>query len=113
MASLASVVLSRSVSVVRSEELLDFGLLISRLNQGRALLVPYDCTHNHSPALLGGKKAHWGLVSGFVLPVSQLQLQQVRDHVVDTSNNVHLLQRNIEPDSPVFTQPRGLQLIAR
>ena len=37
---------------------------------GKMLLVPYDCGHNHGPALYGGKKAHWALITGVVLAVS-------------------------------------------
>ena len=37
------------------------------LTAGCRLLVPYDCGHNHGPALCGGRKAHWALVTGVVL----------------------------------------------
>ena len=36
--------------------------LLDSLASGRMFLVPYDCGHNHGPALHGGKKAHWAEV---------------------------------------------------
>ena len=44
--------------------------MLTHLMSGKMLLVPYDCGHNHGPALYGGKKAHWALVTGVVLAVS-------------------------------------------
>ena len=41
--------------------------LLETLTAGCRLLVPYDCGHNHGPALCGGRKAHWALVTGVVL----------------------------------------------
>ena len=58
MASLARLVLEREVEVVESKELLDCRQLMARLSEGGAMLVPYDCDHNHTPARLRGSKAH-------------------------------------------------------
>ena len=41
--------------------------MLETLTAGCRLLVPYDCGHNHGPALCGGRKAHWALVTGVVL----------------------------------------------
>lgn len=121
MAELARVVLDREVKVVESHLLLDTHFLISRLTQGRPLLVPYDCAHNHSPALLKGRKAHWALVTGLVLASRDLRLNEVKDNLVtepgSSTENVFLLERNIEKNIPdlssVFSQPGSVHLIAR
>ena len=57
-----------SVSVQPVSRLLDTGWLVARLLAGCLLLVPYDCSANHSPGLLGGLAAHWCLVTGCLLP---------------------------------------------
>ena len=44
--------------------LFDKDWLVNVLDEGRQLLIPYDCAANHSPCLEGGKKAHWALVAG-------------------------------------------------
>ncbi|KAH1003193.1 hypothetical protein HUJ05_011133 [Dendroctonus ponderosae] len=36
------------------------------LLQGGCLLVPYDTAKDNSPGLQGGRKAHWGVVSGAI-----------------------------------------------
>ena len=57
-----------SASVQPVSRLLDTGWLVTRLLAGCLLLVPYDCSANHSPGLLGGLAAHWCLVTGCLLP---------------------------------------------
>lgn len=57
-----------SVSVQPVSRLLDTDWLVARLLAGCLLLVPYDCSANHSPGLLGGLAAHWCLVTGCLLP---------------------------------------------
>jgi len=34
---------------------------------GNMYLVPYDCDFSHAPCLAAGKKAHWALITGFIL----------------------------------------------
>jgi len=115
MASLARSMLDREVEVVKSEQLLDSRLVMTRLSQGRALLVPYDCHHNHSPAMLGGTKAHWALVTGFVMPASQVNVDYLEDNLgQERADNVILLQRNIDIERLLTEHQRPrIHLIAR
>jgi len=43
------------------------GLLRLLLGAGM-VLVPYDCAANSAVCLAGGEKAHWGVVTGLLLP---------------------------------------------
>lgn len=43
--------------------------VLQRLLNDEILLVPYDADKNHSPCLRKGNKAHWVLVTGFLLAV--------------------------------------------
>ena len=115
MASLARSMLDKEVEVVKSEQLLDSRLVMTRLSQGRALLVPYDCHHNHSPAMLGGTKAHWALVTGFVMPASQVNVDYLEDNLgQERADNVILLQRNIDIERLLTEHQRPrIHLIAR
>jgi len=71
MAALAQEVLGDQVQVTveEIEELLNNTNMIKYLGTGDMFLVPYDCDFNHEPCLAKGEKAHWGLVSGFVMAV--------------------------------------------
>jgi len=64
MADLATTVLDREAMVASTD--VD---MVAELLGGWMLLVPYDCAHNHHPAMLQGRKAHWALITGFVLAV--------------------------------------------
>ena len=71
MASLAEELLPEcKVSIVESSKLEETVWLVDALLDGSLMLVPYDCTPDHSPGLAGGQKAHWALVTGFLLPCS-------------------------------------------
>jgi len=65
MADLATTILDNE-SMIAVSDSID---MVSELLDGWILLVPYDCAHNHYPAMLLGKKAHWALITGFVLAV--------------------------------------------
>ena len=111
MASLARSVLDREVEVVESEQLLDSLVVMRRLSQGGAMLVPYDCDHNHTPAMLRGTKAHWALITGFLLPASQVNLDTMGHQ--EEADNIILLQRDIDIDRLVSHQNPRIHLIAR
>ena len=69
MASLAEELLPEGkVSTVEVGNLEESAWLVAALLDGSLMLVPYDCTPDHSPGLAGGQKAHWALVTGFLLP---------------------------------------------
>jgi len=34
---------------------------------GHIFIVPYDCDFSHAPCLAEGRKAHWALITGFIL----------------------------------------------
>ena len=71
MASLARLLLpTRKVEVAPVSRLLDTSWLLEHLLGGGLLLVPYDCSPNHSPGLYKGHKAHWALVTGCLVPTS-------------------------------------------
>ena len=114
MASLARLVLEREVEVVESKELLDCRQLMARLSEGGAVLVPYDCDHNHTPARLRGSKAHWALITGFCLPASIIDLESLGDQLEqEQGDNIILLQKNFDIERLVFKQPPRIHLIAR
>ena len=71
MASLAEELLPEcKVSIVESSKLEETVWLVDALLDGSLMLLPYDCKPDHSPGLAGGQKAHWALVTGFLLPCS-------------------------------------------
>jgi len=47
--------------------------LLGHLLKGSLLLVPYDSSKNFEPCCLGGRKAHWAIVKGFVVPNNDQQ----------------------------------------
>lgn len=53
--------------VIESEAMRDGLQVCHWLLQGNVFLVPYDCDFNHGPCLAEGRKAHWGLVTGFLV----------------------------------------------
>jgi hypothetical protein len=66
MADLASAILDTEAMIASTDAVND---MVDELLGGWMLLVPYDCAHNHHPAMLQGRKAHWALITGFVLAV--------------------------------------------
>ena len=71
MAELARQVLPNfEVKVEKGGRMAETQWLVDGLLAGSLLLVPYDCSADHSPGLWGGQKAHWCLVTGFLLPTS-------------------------------------------
>jgi len=69
LADLAHSVLGRDsrVSLENIDILGDDSQVCADLLAGDVLLVPYDCDFNHGPCLAEGRKAHWALLTGFVL----------------------------------------------
>ena len=66
--------------------------VVEQLTAGWQLLVPYDCAHNHHPAVLGGRKAHWALITGFVLVVDAMEdITDIKTVTSDQNKNVHIL----------------------
>jgi hypothetical protein len=59
---------SKSVSSVELDILLN----------ARLLLIAYDCDFNFEPCFKNGLKAHWALVTGFVLPIESSKLDTIR-----------------------------------
>jgi hypothetical protein len=57
-------------AVLPVDRLADTACLVDSLLAGGLLLVPYDCLADHSPGLADGGRAHWALVTGFLLPVT-------------------------------------------
>jgi len=61
---------------------------------GSVFLVPYDCDFNHGPCLAEGRKAHWGLITGFLLinPENSEKLSEAKPNII-LMNNKEALQR--------------------
>merc|ERR1711892_122047 len=55
------------VSVQDVSRLADIPWVIQTLLNSGLLLVPYDCAPNHVPTLAQGTKAHWAVITGFLL----------------------------------------------
>jgi len=92
MADLASSILGQAAVISPTAAMCDSWWVVEQLTAGWQLLVPYDCAHNHHPALLGGRKAHWGLVTGFVLVVDVSEdITDVKNVTSDQNKNVHIL----------------------
>ena len=76
--------------------------------------MPYDCDHNHPPARLRGRKAHWALITGFCLPASIIDFESLGDQLdQEQADNIILLRENIDIERLVFKQPPRIHLIAR
>ncbi len=56
------------------------------LFNARLLLVSYDCDFNFEPCFKNGLKAHWALVTGFVIPVESSKLELIQTSKVVSSN---------------------------
>ena len=85
MAELARTSLDREARVEDIEVMRDTTWLLDTLTSGQMLLVPYDCGHNHGPALHGGKKAHWALITGFVISGKNLETENVEKFLLKES----------------------------
>jgi len=60
------------------------------LLSGHIFIVPYDCDFSHGPCLENGKKAHWALITGFV----------VLSHQSEYCDNIQWLsEQNCDTDS--------------
>jgi len=89
MAELAHTVLGRETMIANTADLSDNMNLVDDMESGWVLLVPYDCAHNHSPAMLQGKKAHWALITGFMLAVDNAEdISDIGPHVKEDNINI-------------------------
>eukprot|EP00092_Neocalanus_flemingeri_P011317 GFUD01012196.1.p1 GENE.GFUD01012196.1~~GFUD01012196.1.p1 ORF type:complete len:315 (+),score=124.40 GFUD01012196.1:80-1024(+) len=90
MAYLASTVLGTEALISATAALSDNEWVVEQLTGGWLLLVPYDCAHNHHPAMEGGRKAHWALITGFALAMDASE--DISDIETETKNSlVHLV----------------------
>jgi len=84
MAELAKTILGRETMIASTDDLSDSMKLVDDMEEGWVLLVPYDCAHNHSPAMLQGKKAHWALITGFILAVDNAEeISDIGPHIME------------------------------
>ena len=118
MAELARSCLDREARVEDISVMRDTSWLLDSLTSGRMLLVPYDCGHNHGPALCGGKKAHWALITGFVIAGKHLETENIKDFLLEPSVGNNLVIDNTsdaEPAVKKFAQQKAAKtyLIAR
>ena len=75
---------------------------------------PY-CAHNHHPAMHGGRKAHWGLVTGFVLAVDATD--DITDiGSMDGEENVNIITKIVDKDKLsqlIASKSKKLLLVGR
>ena len=91
MADTAQVLLpSCSTKVENVANLLDSVWLLKLLRQGGLILIPYDCAANSSICLERGHKAHWGIITGVLLPGSKSPKEFQR---ITGFENYHLLNK--------------------
>lgn len=92
MADLANSALNKEVSIEPISKIADSRWLVECFSLNQTLLVPYDCGHNHAPAEFRGKKAHWGLITGIVVPITDQDICNLG--IVNTQSNIHILGQN-------------------
>ncbi|CAH1792693.1 unnamed protein product [Owenia fusiformis] len=62
-------------------------LFCEHLKQGGAILVPYDSDRNHEPCCKCGHKAHWAIVTGFLLVPKEYSVEEGNSQsLIDTCN---------------------------
>ena len=112
MASLAVELLPEcKVDIVKSSKLEDTAWVVNVLLTGSLMLVPYDCTPDHSPGLAGGQKAHWALVTGFMVRCSNSKgLSSSCLPILGCPNFYELPNTTIQP---ALTNSLELMLVAR
>lgn len=52
--------------------------LESTLTSSKFLLVAYDCDFNFEPCFKQGVKAHWAIVTGYIMPTTSISIQTTR-----------------------------------
>merc|ERR1711976_93211 len=57
-----------SVTLDHVDMLLDTDWLLDLVTRGGVVMVPYDCAANSSVCMERGHKAHWGVITGILLP---------------------------------------------
>eukprot|EP00092_Neocalanus_flemingeri_P005901 GFUD01006352.1.p1 GENE.GFUD01006352.1~~GFUD01006352.1.p1 ORF type:complete len:385 (+),score=158.70 GFUD01006352.1:61-1215(+) len=72
MAVVAKRLMECEVKVERASKLLDTKWLVDRLLREAIILVPYDCAPDNHPCQAKGHKAHWAVITGFLLPSTSL-----------------------------------------
>ncbi|XP_055642273.1 actin maturation protease-like [Toxorhynchites rutilus septentrionalis] len=90
-----------------------------KLRLGSIFLVPYDPDRNHTPCLNRGHKAHWALITGYLIDqfddyyvfarhakTRNLALWSLRDLALSNANLVEFCQPNGYPNE-VFILPQG------
>ena len=118
MAELARSCLEREARVEDITVMRDTTWILDSLTSGQMLLVPYDCGHNHGPALHGGKKAHWALITGFVIAGKHLETGNIKHFLLEPSVGNNLVIDTTSDALPAvqkFAQQKGAKtyLIAR
>jgi len=99
MSYLASSILGKAAVISSTAAMCDSWWVVEQLTAGWQLLVPYDCAHNHHPAVLGGRKAHWALITGFVLLVDATEdITDVKTVTSDGNKHVRILTGEAEND---------------
>eukprot|EP00090_Calanus_glacialis_P018156 TRINITY_DN28163_c0_g1_i1.p1 TRINITY_DN28163_c0_g1~~TRINITY_DN28163_c0_g1_i1.p1 ORF type:complete len:369 (-),score=160.32 TRINITY_DN28163_c0_g1_i1:109-1215(-) len=68
MAHMALELVTCDLKVEKASKLLDTVWLVDMLLKGSVILVPYDCGPDNRPVQARGHKAHWAVISGFLLP---------------------------------------------
>lgn len=66
-------------------------IILTELGQENVILMPYDKDNNHEPCLKRGQKAHWALLTGFVI-------------VKDSTKSHHLLKDKDFSDDEIMPE---------
>ncbi len=51
--------------------------MIDSLLNSKLILIAYDCDFNFEPCFKRGQKAHWALITGYLLPVQTSHLESL------------------------------------
>nr|XP_006815505.1 PREDICTED: UPF0692 protein C19orf54 homolog [Saccoglossus kowalevskii] len=73
---------------VKKNGLRDKTMILNHLSAGLPMLVPYDADFNHEPCCKQGQKAHWAVITGFLLgtadPISVGNHHCQQDEIIES-----------------------------
>ncbi|KAK6181704.1 hypothetical protein SNE40_009508 [Patella caerulea] len=87
--------------------------ILQHLLRGSILLVPYDADKNHGPCKKRGHKAHWALLSGFLIMMDMTHLKTLKTHFKADDTHRHLYHcvdvNSISPcETELISSARGI-----
>ncbi len=76
----------------------EISLIISSLLNNNLILIAYDCDSNFEPCYKNGRKAHWALINGFLLPISDESSLDSDLKRFDLEDNKKIISYRIDDD---------------